>query len=182
MKIRADQVRFSGRDSGRAVGGAAGLGALFGALTLVIPAAVSTLSGTEQASELLPLYLLFAVPIGAAIGLGGAAGAAIAYVVARRGRTTRVGTFTVLMAIGAGLGAAFGVLVFLVLGDNGDHYYWEHLGLYVPLAGFLFAGGAIPVGVIVPLAFRSRALRPLPVGAESDPPVPESGRYPIGPQ
>lgn len=161
MTIRADEVRFRARDVGWAVGGAALLGGFLGAMYLVVPSIIGNLTGTSSTTpELLGLFLIFAVPIGAVVGLGGAAGAAIAYSVARRARAKRVATFAVLLAVGAGLGASTAVLLSLVVSD-GDHYNLTHPGTWLPSAAALFAGGSLPTALIVPLAFRGRARHPV---------------------
>lgn len=161
VTIRADEVRFRERDVAWAVGGAALLGAFFGAMYLVIPTVFGNLTGTASTTpELLGLFLIFAIPIGAVIGLGGAAGAAVAYSVARGGKAKRAATFAVLMAIGAGLGAATAVVLSLVVSDA-DHYNLTHPGTWVPSAAALFAGGSLPTALIVPLAFRGRARHPI---------------------
>jgi hypothetical protein len=161
VTIRADEVRFRSRDVGWAVGGAALLGAFLGAMVIVIPTIVADVTGTSTTSYLLGLFILFAIPIGAIIGLGAAAGAAIAYGIARSAKTRRVATFAVLMALGAGLGAAIGTFVFLALGDNGAHYEFVHPSLWLPATTALFGGGSLPTALIVPLAFRGRARHPV---------------------
>ena len=161
MTIRADEVRFRSRDVGWAVGGAALLGGFLGAMVIVIPAIVGAVAGPSSTSYLVGLFLLFAIPIGAIVGLGAAAGAAIAYAVARRAKAKRVATFTVLMALGAGLGAAIGIVVFIVLGDNAGTYTLVHPSLWLPAAAALFGGGSLATALIVPLAFRGRARHPV---------------------
>lgn len=152
MTIRADEVRFSSRDVRLAIGGAVLLGALFGCVVLILP----TIGSKDSGSVNLFLFLLLcAALIGSIFGLGAAAGAGIAYAFARARQTRRVVTFTLLMAVGSGVAGAIGVALLVSLGSNG--------GGWLPPVGGLFAASAIPVAVIVPLAFSARARQPLPV-------------------
>jgi MFS family permease len=162
MTIRADQVRFRRRDVAFAIAGAAVLGAIFGCVVLLIPTLGSSSSGP---TGLLWLFLAIAAVVGALVGLGAAAGAAIAYAIARSWKASRVAVFTVAMAVGGGVGGALGILVFLFLGDNGDHYTFLHPAIWVPGAAALFVAAGIPVAIIVPLAFRARARHPLSDGS-----------------
>ena len=145
-------MRFTRRDIGVAVGGAALLGGFLGAMVFVIPTIIGFLEGAPSEPALLGVFLLVAIPIGAVIGLGAAAGAAIAYLIARRLGARRVATFAILMAIGSGLGAAAFILVSLPFGSAGTDWVFS--------AVVLFLGGSVPLAVIVPLAFLWRAGHP----------------------